>query len=486
MSRLVLLTGIHGYVGRGLLPLLTGAGFRVRCLASWTDELARQVPDGVEVVRGDLNDEAVLARALIGVDGAYYLRPGATEAGRRAAERFGVASRAAGVRRLVCFAGFGAEPADNSQRPDGIVEALESSGVPTVALRASVIIGAGSLAFEMTRALAERMSVIPAPRWMRVPMRPIFIGDLLGYLIESLDIPLDGSRAFDVGGSDVVSLAGLIEAYAHVRGIRRLVVPLPAQAPGLSRLCLRMVTPQYARVAGLAIEGLSRAPSPGERPSPTPFTLRPMGVREALIRALQVEDAGLSRERWSQAVPTADAVRRWGGVRYGNRLVDTRVAAVRAAPHAAFAAVERIGGARGWHSSPWLWALRGWMDAALGGPGMRRGRRDPECLEAGDAVDCWRVEALERGRLIVFAAEMKLPGRGWLEFEVHAGLDGDSATLRQTALFDPLGLAGLVYWLLCWPFHQLVFAQMIRGIAREAERGATAIDRDAALSTKVM
>lgn len=484
MSRLVLLAGVNGYVGSRLLPLLASPSQRVRCIAGWADTLWDRVPEGVELLRGDLHDPAFLAAALAGVDCALYIRPVLTaigesfDAGRSEARLFGAAARAAGARRIVYFGGFGAERLTQGVRRDVVGDALGSAGIPTLELRASAIIGPGSLSFEMIRALVERLPVIPSPRWMRMPLRPIFIGDLLACLVESLDIPADGNRVFSVGGADVVTFAGLLEAYARVRGLRRWLLPVPAHARGLSRLALGLVAPKYARVAGLMIEHMPDLPSADDERAGAPFTTRPMGVLDALTRTMGSEDAGLARTRWSQVVSAEDAVRPWGGARYGNRLVDSRVAAVAAPPDAVFAAVERIGGAQGWYSTQWLWALRGWMDEVVGGAGMRPGRADPDRLAVGNIVDCWRVAALDRDRRLLLAAEMKLPGRGWLEFEVHAGADGRTTSLRQTALFDPLGLAGLLYWLASWPFHQWVFAQMILGIAREAERRATAIDRD--------
>ena len=236
---------------------------------------------------------------------------------------------------------------------------------------------------------------------------------------------------------------------------------------------LAMVTPLYARIGRTLIDSV-RHPMVGDDAALQQFAVQPMGVREAIARAMRSEEAGQARTSWSYGVAAEDAIRRWGGARFGNRLVDSRVVAVPATPAAAFAAIERIGGDRGWYSTRWLWQLRGWMDLLVGGVGMRRGRRDPERLAVGDALDCFRVAALERGKRLVLAAEMKLPGRGWLEFEVRPG-DGERTTsIRQTATFDPLGLAGLLYWLVSWPLHQWVFAQMVRGLALEAQQLETA------------
>jgi len=229
------------------------------------------------------------------------------------------------------------------------------------------------------------------------------------------------------------------------------------------------VTPLYARVGRKLVDSLRHPTVVRDDSARRLFSIRPIGVHEAMARALRNEDAGFAQTRWSDALSAAAAKpRQWGGTRLGNRLVDSRSAQVAVSPARVFAAVERIGGAAGWHYANWLWALRGWLDLLLGGVGMRRGRRDPARLRVGDTLDCWRVESVQPGQRLRLSGEMKLPGRAWLEFEVQP--DGSGARLRQTATFDPLGLWGLAYWYGVWPLHQIVFAGMLRGLARSAER----------------
>jgi len=246
------------------------------------------------------------------------------------------------------------------------------------------------------------------------------------------------------------------------------MIPVPLLTPRLSSLWLGLVTPLYARVGRKLVDSLRHPTVVRDDSAQRLFPIRPVGVREAIARALRNEDSGFAQTRWSDALSAAEkAPRQWGGTRFGNRLVDSRSTKVAASPGELFAAVERIGGAAGWHYANWLWTLRGWMDLLLGGVGMRRGRRDPERLRVGDTLDCWRVESIQPGQRLRLTAEMKLPGRAWLEFEVQP--DGKGARLRQTAMFDPLGLWGLAYWYGVWPLHQLVFAGMLRGLARAAE-----------------
>jgi uncharacterized protein YbjT (DUF2867 family) len=472
----ILLTGATGYVGGRLLPLLVADGWRVRCLARQPEHLAPRVPDGVEVVQGDVLDPASLSAAMQGVEAAFYMvhSMGATgdfeTQDRLAAGHFAAAARAAGVQRIIYLGGLGEDGPDLSAHLRSRHEVggrLRAHGVPVIEFRASIIIGSGSLSFEMIRALVERLPVMVTPRWVRVTAQPIAIGDVLAYLREALVLKVEGSVIVEIGGPDQVSYGELMREYARQRGLRRLMIPVPLLTPRLSSLWLGLVTPLYARVGRKLVDSLRHPTVVRDASAKRLFPIRPVGVREAMARALRNEDSSFAETRWSDALSAAASVpRQWGGARWGNRLVDSRCTQVAASPAEVFAAVERIGGAVGWYFANWLWTLRGWLDLLMGGVGMRRGRRDPVRLRAGDTLDCWRVESIQPGHRLRLVAEMKLPGRAWLEFEVKP--DGDGARLRQTATFDPLGLWGLAYWYGVWPLHQLVFAGMLRGLAQAA------------------
>ncbi|HTY88090.1 MAG TPA: SDR family oxidoreductase [Candidatus Acidoferrum sp.] len=479
-DKLILLTGATGYIGGRLLPLLAAEGWRVRCLARSPENLLPRVPDKVEVVQGDVLDEASLRSALTGVDAAFYLvhsmgATGSFEAlDRQAAENFGTAARAAGVKRIIYLGGLGEDEPDLSAHLRSRHEAggrLRASGVPVVELRASIIIGSGSLSFEMIRALVERLPVMVTPRWVRVLAQPLAVADVLAYLRAALSLEISGSVTIEIGGPDRVSYGELMREYARQRGLRRWMIPVPLLTPRLSSLWLGLVTPLYARVGRKLVDSLRHPTIVRDDSAQRLFSIRPIGVREAIARALRNEDFSFAQTRWSDAVSAAaSAPRQWGGTRFGNRLVDSRSARVAAPPARVFATVESIGGATGWHYANWLWTLRGWLDLLMGGVGMRRGRRDPQRLQVGDTLDCWRVEFIQPGQGLRLAAEMKLPGRAWLDFEVQP--DADGTRLRQTAMFDPVGLWGLAYWYGVWPLHQLVFAGMLRGISKSAEKKA--------------
>jgi len=256
--------------------------------------------------------------------------------------------------------------------------------------------------------------------------------------------------------------------YARQRGLRRLMVPVPVLSPRLSSLWLGLVTPVYARVGRKLIGGITHETVVEDDLALRLFGIRPRGFREAIARALANEDREIAQTRWSDALSSRGSARTWGGVKFGSRLVDSRSAPVPYPPSEAFKPIRRIGGETGWYYANWLWRLRGFLDLLVGGAGMRRGRRDPERLAPGDTVDFWRVEAIEPDRLLRLSAEMKLPGRAWLQFEVEG--DESGATIRQTSIFDPIGLIGLLYWYLLYPLHARVFAGMLRGIVRESER----------------
>jgi uncharacterized protein YbjT (DUF2867 family) len=474
---LVLLTGASGYVGGRLLGRLEALGHGVRCLARRPGHLLGRVRPGTEVVAGDVLDPGTLAPALAGVGAAYYLvhslgsAAGFEEQESRGARNFAGAAREAGVRRIVYLGGLGDDhdrlsPHLRSRHEVGRI--LRASGVPTIEFRASAVIGSGSLSFEMIRSLVERLPVMVTPRWVRVETQPIAVEDLLRYLLEALELPLEGSRVFEIGGPDRVSYADLMREYGAQRGLRPLMVPVPFLTPRLSSLWLGLVTPLYARVGRKLIASIEHPTVVRDDAARAAFTVRPRGIREAIAEALADEEREVAGTRWFDAVSAAGPVPEWAGARFGNRIVDARSATVAVPPPRAFAPVERIGGATGWYAWDGLWRLRGFLDLLAGGVGLRRGR--PPRLEVGAAVDFWRVEAYEPGRRLRLVAEMRLPGRAWLEFEVRA--EGAGSVIRQTAVYDPVGLAGLAYWYALYPVHRLVFAGMLRGIARAALRGA--------------
>jgi uncharacterized protein YbjT (DUF2867 family) len=473
---LVLLTGATGYIGGRLLKSLERAGRPVRCLARRPEFLKPRVDPTTEVVKADCLDRSSLDAAMAGVHSAYYLVHSMGSTGqfekedRQAARNFASAARHAGVRRIIYLGGLGEadrELSSHLRSRHEVADILRDSGVPSIEFRASIVIGSGSLSFEMIRALVQRLPVMICPQWVSVKAQPIAVEDVIAYLMQALELPEGQVSTFEIGGPDQVSYGEIMQEYATQCRLRRWMISVPLLTPRLSSLWLGLVTPIYARVGRKLIDSMRNPTVVHDRAAEASFSVQPRGLREAIFRALQNEDQAFAQTRWSDALSSAGKAAAWGGVRFGTRLVDSRAVQVSVDPAEAFAPVRRIGGANGWYFANFLWRGRGALDLLTGGVGMRRGRRDPETLAAGDALDFWRVEEFEADHRLRLFAEMKVPGRAWLQFEVEPGVLG--STIHQTAIFDPVGLGGLAYWYAIYPLHRWIFAGMLREIARTAE-----------------
>lgn len=482
-KKLILLTGSTGYVGGRLLPRLLAADYPVRCLTRRPDTLAARLAqlehaDRAEIFQGDLRDRESLAAALEGVDTAYYFvhsmgeKDDFEEEDRQAAENFVWAVNQAGTSRVIYLGGLGRRDEDLSKHLRSRQEVgriLRRSSAQVIEFRASIVLGSGSLSFELIRALVERLPIMICPRWVRVVAQPIAIEDLLDYLLEALQLSASESTIYEIGGPEQVSYGEIMHEYAHQRGLHRMMIPVPVLTPYLSSLWLGFVTPVYARIGRKLVDSLRNPTVVTDDRALSDFAVRPRGLRAAIERALANEDRRYAETRWSDAISSAGNPRSWGGVRLGSRLFDSRSRSVAVGRAAAFGPIERIGGSTGWYFGNWLWRIRGFLDLLVGGVGVRRGRRDPNRLRVGDTVDFWRVERVESERCLRLRAEMKVPGRAWLEFTVGENPDGEGTTIHQTAVFDPKGLFGLVYWYALFPIHQVVFHGMLKNIARAAE-----------------
>jgi uncharacterized protein YbjT (DUF2867 family) len=459
--RSIALTGATGYVGGRLLERLQELEQPLRCLTRDPQRLVGRTAPGTEVICTDVLDTDRLARALEGVDTAYYLvhsmgAPGSfAETDRRAAASFTAAAARAGVRRIVYLGGLGHEDRLSMHLASRheVGEVLRSGSAETIEFRASVIIGAGSLSFEMVRALVDRLPVMITPRWVSTPSQPIAIEDVLAYLVAALDLPAGGSRIYEIGGSDVVTYGDLMREYAAQRGLRRHMISVPLLTPRLSGLWLSLVTPLHARIGRKLVDGVQNQTTVRDDAALHDFPILPRGVRDAIARAIKYEDhtgpSPLTDER--------------------KRMVDARSAWVPAPPDQAFAPIRRIGGANGWYALDGLWQVRGLIDQLVGGVGLRRGRQNPEHLASGDTLDFWCVERYEPDRLLRLRAEMRLPGRAWLEFETTP--EGGGTRIRQTARFDPAGAAGRLYWYSLLPIHAAIFRRMLGSIAARSAPG---------------
>jgi uncharacterized protein YbjT (DUF2867 family) len=471
-SKLILLTGATGYIGGRLLPALESAGYRVRCLSRHPEALRRRLGENTEIAIGDVLDSASLPAHLAEVDTAYYLvhamgSKNSFEAeDRRAAHGFAAASREAGVKRVIYLGGLGSGErlSAHLRSRQEVGSILRQWGVQTLELRASIVIGSGSASFEMIRALVEKLPVMVTPRWVHTRTQPIAVEDVIAYLLQALTLPLAGSPIFEIGGPDQVTYLELMQEYARQRKLKRWMIPVPILSPRLSSLWLGLVTPVYARVGRELVDSLRNETIVNDHSAAEIFPMRPLGFRQALIRALANEDRQFAETRWSDAFSSLRSTASTGAPKYGRRIVDSRSMRTSVPPEIAFKAIERLGGKNGWYYGDWLWNLRGLLDLFLGGAGLRRGRRDPDHLDVGSTLDFWRVEDIQPNRLLRLSAEMRLPGRAWLQFEIEPL--GTGSSLRQTAIFDPVGILGQLYWYILFPIHQLVFAGMLKGIVK--------------------
>lgn len=474
-SRPVLVTGATGYIGGRLVPRLLEAGYRVRCLARDARKLVARwwaSHPNVEIVEADLGDDRRLCEVMRGCGAAYYLVHSMMAAGsqyrardRVLAENFAGGAEQAGVERIIYLGGLG-------ETGDGLSRHLESrrevedllarGRVPVTVLRAAIIIGSGSASFEILRYLVERLPVMVTPRWVHTESQPIAVANVLHYLVACLQKPESIGRTLDIGGPDVLTYRELMQEMAAALCLRRrVVIPVPVLTPRLSSLWIHLVTPIGHRIARPLAEGLKNRVVCRNDDAARLMPQKLLGVREAIHAALEDEHAGGPETKWCDAgVIPGDPD--WAG---GTCFVDRRSIEIDAPADRVFRAVRMIGGGHGYYAADRLWKLRGMIDRLMGGPGLRRGRREAETLSYGDALDFWRVTAVEAPRRLELRAEMRLPGVASLAFELEPSGSG-TTRLIQTARFRPKGLLGVAYWHLVKPLHGFVFDGMLRGIQK--------------------
>ncbi len=473
----VLVTGATGYIGGRLVPWLISAGYDVRCLARDPARLDQDPwRDRVEVIRGDALDPGTLVPAMEGCDFAYYLihsMDGGSDfegRDRQAALNFREAADAVGLRRIVYLGGLGQDDLSQHLSSRQEVGGILAGGVtPVTEFRAAVIIGSGSVSFEMLRYLTEVLPAMVTPKWVRTLCQPIAVRNVLEILANALDPDDRESHVYEIGGPEQLSYEQMMRIYAEEAGLRRrLIVPVPVLTPRLSSHWIGLVTPLPTGVAKPLVDSLRVEVIAEDNSAAEQLSLGLIPYREAVQRALQRVHTGQVESRWSDAaevpaqpLPTDPS---WAG---GTMKIDHVTVATTASSDDLFWAFARIGGDVGYYTLNWLWSLRGLLDSLLAGVGLRRGRRHPEEVRLGETIDFWRVAAVEPGRLLQLYAEMKLPGEAWLVFEAVPSTGG--AELRQTAHFMPRGLSGRLYWLVLVPFHAAIFGRMARRIVRAAE-----------------
>ncbi|QOY88158.1 SDR family oxidoreductase [Paludibaculum fermentans] len=478
----IAITGVTGYIGGRLAPMLLESGYSLRCLVrtprklegrKWTED-AR-----VEIRKTELADADALTRELSGCSAAYYLVHSMMSAGGEYAQldlqlagAFAKAAAAAGVTRIIYLGGLGETGPNLSQhlasRRD-VESALASTGVPVTVLRAAMIVGSGSASFEILRYLVQRLPVMITPKWVSTRCQPIAVENVLGYLVGVLSVPECAGGTFDIGGSEILPYSEIMRTMAEELKLpRRWIIPVPVLTPRLSSYWIHLVTPLSSSIARPLAEGLKNEVVCREDRITHLVPQKLMNVREAIRAALSQVESRLVETNWSMAGPMLGDPD-WSG---GTVFRDERSVSMEVPAWAAFRAVCRLGGEHGWYAD-WLWKIRGALDRLAGGPGLRRGRRDPDSLRYGDALDFWRVVGVDRDQSLSLRAEMRLPGEALLGFRIQ-DKGAHECTLRQTALFQPRGLFGLLYWYSVLPFHGLIFRGMLAAIQGDALRIAAA------------
>lgn len=483
----ILVTGATGYIGGRLAPLLLETGHAVRCLVRDPRRLSgRDWVERAEVVSGDVNDHESLRRALDGCSAAYYLihamgggERGFAERDRVAAENFAAAAADVGLERVVYLGGLGRRSDDDanvsahlSSRHE-VGDILRAGSVPVTELRAAMIIGSGSASFEIMRALVDRLPVMICPKWVVTRSQPIAVRDVLAYLVGCLGAPETAGGRFDIGGPDILTYKEMMERFARIVGLKRWLITVPVLTPRLSAYWINIVTPVPGSIAFPLVEGLKAE----------------MVCEESRIRELvpiELTDFDTAVRRALDKIGTHDVETRWTNASIPGQgpttrdidlsaeaysLRDIQQVVVEAPADVLFSQIQQVGGDVGWYYGTWLWGVRGTLDRAIGGVGLRRGRRDPVKIRIGDAIDFWRVEDFVPGRRLLLRAEMKVPGEALLEFRVRSRDDG-SSELSQTAYFHPSWFWGRAYWYAVYPVHVAVFRGMARRIARAAEAEA--------------
>ncbi len=479
-QKLVLVTGATGYIGGRLVPRLLSSGYRVRVLVRDPRRLqGRPWLNAVEIVQGDVLVPETLPAAMQEVSIAYYLIHSMAGSGdfdkrdRTAGQNFGLAARAANVDRIIYLGGLG-NPEENlskhlrSRQLSG--DALRQGGIPVTEFRAGIIVGSGSISFEMIRYLTERIPMMICPRWVFTRVQPLAIDDLLAYLMAAISTPESSGKIIEIGGAEVLTYGEMMLGYAAERGLKRHLIAVPVLTPHLSSYWVHWMTPIPATIARPLIEGLRNEVIVRNENARKIFPgIQPMDYRQAVHLALSKLTHGEVETIWSDAlisssgdVPPVYLTHEQG------MIIERREMKVHAPANAVYRLFSSLGGERGWLALDFAWKLRGMMDRLFGGVGMRRGRHDPHEVRVGDAIDFWRVEAIEPDHLLRLRAEMKVPGRAWLQFEARSQPDR-TTRLVQTAFFEPKGLMGLLYWYSLYPIHAWIFKVMVHEIARQTE-----------------
>jgi uncharacterized protein YbjT (DUF2867 family) len=468
---LVMVTGSTGYIGRQLLPPLLARRVRLRCLARETDRPRPAWTSQVELVTGDILDPQTLRRSLEGVTTAYYLIHSMAsgrdyvERDLAAASSFAAAASRAGVERIIYLGGLadpnvpiGAHMLSRIQTG----QALRQGSVPVIEFRASVIIGPGSISFEMIRYLTEQFPLLLGPPWLNNRTQPVAIQNVLDYLLAAIESPASESKIYEIGGPDIMTYAETLLEYARLRGLKRKLLTVPLVPLGMMAGIVDRLTPVPASIARPLIDSMRSESIVHNDTARQDFPqIDLLGYEASVLAALKKLSPEYITPSLYENAQSVIIIKDEGF------FIDHRRTSLQLQPEIIYRAFSGLGGKRGWLYLNKLWQVRGLLDRWSGGPGMR-GRQDEDELQVGAIVDFYHVETLEPGRMLRLRSDLKAPGAGWMEWRVHPQPDG-IALLFQTAFFSPKGITGFLYWYFFYPLHRLIFAGLLEAIARRAQ-----------------
>jgi uncharacterized protein YbjT (DUF2867 family) len=478
----ILVTGATGYIGSLLTEKLLASGYRVRCMVRKPDKLLLPPDNRCEVIKADVLNPESLPAAVNDIDTAYYLIHSLYSGYKKfanqdivAAENFGRAAQQAGVKRIIYLGGLGQEDDSlsahlRSRQDTG--RKLAESGIPVTEFRAGSIIGSGSLAFEILRYLTDRIPIMITPRWVDTVTQPISVVDVLQYLTETLEKPETAGKIYEIGGEDRLTYGEMMLCYAEIRGLKRTIIRVPFLTPYLSSLWIELVTPLPRIVARSLIEGLKNEITADRSDALRDFTCRPMGLKEAISRALESSPRRvLLTKRISNALKYKlldNGLREISHSR--GFIIEKNTSSTSASPRTVYEELKKLGGENGWPYANNLWRLRAFVDRLLGGSAHQRNRMHEDMI-AGDHIDFWTIEHVEPGRsLLLRNSDMMIPGRAWLRFDVEND-DGEETKVGLTVFYEPKGLLGVLYWYSLYPVHKMIFRGTLRKVIENAQTG---------------
>ena len=477
MIKNILVTGSTGYVGGRLVPQLLSRGYNVRVLVRNPERLVnRSWHTKVEIHKGDVLELSTLSNLFFDIDFAFYLIHGMSDdqdfetSDLKAAKNFTLAAKNSGLKKIVYLGGLAETKKKLSKHLLSRYrtgESLRASGQNILEFRAGVIVGAGSLSFEMIRHLCERLPIMICPKWVFTKTQPISITNVLEYLVGSITTDIPSNEIIEIGGKDVLSYGDMMKRFASVRKLKRYLIPVPVLTPTLSSYWVHWTTPLSARIARPLVQSLKNESIVNKNTAEQYFPkINLISYDKAVTLAIDKLNSEHVETSWSDALSSSGGKDISVDIKSIEGLImEKRSIIITKNSKQIFSYLMTLGGHNGWLYANFLWIIRGYIDLLFGGVGLRRGRRNPSELKQGDALDFWRVEKIIENKLLRFKAEMKLPGKAWLQYEIIS-LENNQCNLIQSAFFEPKGLGGLAYWYFLYPIHKIIFSGLIKTINR--------------------